>query len=47
MTTYGSLKSQSYKNWELAQMDRDWDENTKVLVSQVQFSLEANFFLPK
>ena len=32
MTTKGSLKSQSYKKWELAQMDKPGDENTKVLV---------------
>ena len=26
-------------------MDRHWDENTKVLVWQVQFPLETNFLL--
>ena len=30
---------------DLAQMDRHWDENTKVLVQQVQIPLEANFLL--
>ena len=26
-------------------MDKDWDENTKVLVLQVQIPLETNFLL--
>ena len=32
MTIQGSLKSQSYKKWELSQLDRHGTVNTKVLV---------------
>ena len=39
------FKSQSYKKWEVAQLDRHGTVNIKVLVQQVQFPLEANFLL--
>ena len=45
MTILGSLKPQSFKQWELAQLDRHGVGNTTVKGSGVQALLEVTFLL--
>ena len=45
MTIQGSLKFQSFKQWELAQLDRHGTGNTTIIGSRVQVLLEVTFLL--
>ena len=42
---WGSFNSQSFKQWELAQLDRYGTRNTAVIGSTVQTLLEVIFLL--
>ena len=45
MTIEGSFKSQSFKQWEIAQLDSQGAANTTVKGLRVQALLEATFLL--
>ena len=45
MTIEGSFKSKSFKQWELAQLDKHGTGNTTVIGLRVQALLEVTFLL--